>query len=162
MNATTFSPAALLLVCTANICRSPMAEAVIKAQGLFARVESAGVHAGPRGEPVDPRAARVLAKRGYELGRRWRSRPLPLDQLEQFDLVLAMEQEHLDWLRERCPAHLHGRLRLLTDFVPGRAGDEVPDPYYGSEQGFENVLALLEQGAAGLRQALQRGLLQPA
>jgi protein-tyrosine phosphatase len=73
-----------------------------------------------------------------------------------------MEQEHLDWLRERCPAHLHARLRLLMDFVPGRVGEEVPDPYYGSEQGFENVLALLEQGAAGLRQAVQAGLLQPA
>jgi protein-tyrosine phosphatase len=161
MNTRPLSPA-LLLVCTANICRSPMAEAVIKAQGLFAQVESAGLHAGPRGEPVDARALRALGKRGYELGRRWRSRPVALERLELFDLVLVMELEHLQWLRERAPAHLHERLQLFMDFVPGRRGEELPDPYYGSEQGFENVLDLVEQGAAGLRQALERGLLQPA
>lgn len=153
---------AVLLVCTANICRSPMAEAVLRAQGLFGHVESAGVHAGPRGQPVDARAARALLKRGYELGRRWRSRPLPLEQFDRFDLVLAMEQEHLQALRERCPAHLQGRLHLFLDFVPGRAGGEVPDPYFGSEQGFEHVLDLLELGAAGLRGAVGRGLLLPA
>lgn len=152
----------ILLVCTANICRSPMAEAVLKAQGLFGRVQSAGVRAGPRGEPVDARAARVLAKRGYQLGRRWRSRPLPVDELGHFDLVLAMEQEHLQALRELCPAERHPRLRLFLDCVPGRVGEEVPDPYFGSEQGFEHVLDLLELGAAALRRDGERGLLLPA
>lgn len=150
----------VLLVCTANICRSPMAEAVLKSLGVFGQVRSAGVHAGPRGVSVDARAARALQRRGYALERRWRSSALPAAaELQRYDLVLAMEQEHLLALRERCPDGPHPRLFL--DFAPGLAGQEVPDPYFGSEQGFELVLDLLEQGAAGLRDALRRGLLLP-
>lgn len=147
----------VLLVCTANICRSPMAEAVLRAQGLFAEVQSAGARAAPRGEPVDARAARALQQRGYQLPRRWRSRRVQAEDLQRFDLVLAMDQDNLRDLRELAPPALQPRLRLFLDCVPGRAGQEVPDPYFGSPQGFEHVLDLLELGATSLRQALQRG-----
>lgn len=147
----------ILLVCTANICRSPMAEAVLKAQGLYALVQSAGVRAGPRGEPVDARAARVLLQRGYELGRKWRSRRAQVEDFDRFDLVLAMDHDNLRDLRLLCPAQQQDKLHLFLDFVPGHAGREVPDPYFGSIQGFEHVLSLVELGASGLREALQSG-----
>jgi protein-tyrosine phosphatase len=152
---------AILLVCTANLCRSPMAEAVLKAQGLFERVQSAGTRTGPRGEPVDPRAARVLLQRGYELGKKWRSRRVAVTDIERFDLVLAMDQDNLRDLRLLCPASQHDKLHLFLDCVPGHIGREVPDPYFGSMQGFEHVLNLLELGAKGLSQARQEGRLLP-
>lgn len=147
----------LLLVCTANICRSPMAEAVLKAQGLYGLVQSAGVHAGPRGEPVDARAARALLQRGYELGKKWRSRRLLVEDFARFDLVLAMDADNLRDLRRLCPSEQQAKLHLFLDFVPGHAGREVPDPYFGSVQGFEHVLSLVELGASGLREALHSG-----
>ncbi|MCX2860583.1 low molecular weight phosphotyrosine protein phosphatase [Paucibacter sp. PLA-PC-4] len=147
----------ILLVCTANICRSPMAEAVLKAHGLYALVQSAGMRAGPRGEPVDARAARVLLQRGYELGKKWRSRRVQAEDFARFDLVLAMDHDNLRDLRLLCPAQQQDKLHLFMDFVPGHAGREVPDPYFGSIQGFEHVLSLVELGASGLREALQSG-----
>lgn len=152
---------AILLVCTANLCRSPMAEAVLRAQGLYELVQSAGMRAGPRGEPVDPRAARVLLQRGYELGKKWRSRRVAVADIERFDLVLAMDQDNLRDLRLLCPVAQHYKLHLLLDFVPGHVGQEVPDPYFGSLQGFEHVLNLLELGAKGLSQARQDGRVLP-
>jgi len=147
----------VLLVCTANICRSPMAEAVLKAQGLVGLVQSAGARAGPRGEPVDARAARALQGRGYALPKRWRSRRVQVEDLQRFDLVLAMDLDNLRDLRELAPGPLQDKLHLFLDCVPGRAGQEVPDPYFGSVQGFEHVLDLLELGVQGLRGALQQG-----
>jgi protein-tyrosine phosphatase len=152
----------ILLVCTANICRSPMAEAVLKAQAFEGLVQSAGVRVGPRGEPVDARAARTLLQRGYELSRKWRSRRVQVEDLARFDLVLAMDHENLRDLRLLCPAEHQAKLHLFLDFVPGRAGQEVPDPYFGSQLGFEHVLSLLELGAQGLRTSLQQGRIQPA
>lgn len=152
----------VLLVCTANICRSPMAEAVLRSQGLVELVQSAGARAGPRGEPVDARAARALQQRGYQLPKRWRSRRLQPSDLERFDLVLAMDLDNLRDLRAVAPPELQHKLHLFLDSVPGRSGEEVPDPYFGSAQGFEHVLDLLELGARSLSQALQRGTFQPA
>jgi protein-tyrosine phosphatase len=152
----------LLLVCTANICRSPMAEAVLKAQAFEGLVQSAGMRVGPRGEPVDARAARILLQRGYELGRKWRSRRVQVEDLTRFDLVLAMDHDNLRELRLLCPTEHQAKLHLFLDFVPGRAGQEVPDPYFGSLQGFEHVLSLVELGAQGLRAAWRQGRVQPA
>jgi protein-tyrosine phosphatase len=150
----------ILLVCTGNICRSPMGEALLRARlGPLVQVQSAGTHAASRGEPVDARAAAVLARREIApLPRRWRSRRAKPELLDGFDLILAMDEDNLRHLRELAPAPLHERLRLYLDLVPGMSGSEVPDPYYGPPQGFERVLDLLEQGA----QALQRRLLQSA
>ena len=95
--------AAILLICTANICRSPMAEAIFKAKlgDVFKTIVSAGVHADPRGGPVDARAATALARHKYSLDRKWRSRRVEPEQLGQYDLVLAMEAEHVDALRKK-------------------------------------------------------------
>lgn len=154
--------AAVLLVCTANICRSPMAEAIFKARlgHLFQTVASAGVHADPRGGPVDARAAAALARHQYALERKWRSRRVDPDDLGRWDLVLTMEAEHVLALRSKAaPAH-HARILLLTDFVPELAGQDVPDPYYGPVNGFDAVIAMIERAAAGLQAAAREGRLR--
>ncbi len=147
----------ILLVCTANICRSPMGEALLRARlaGL-AELQSCGTHAASRGEPIDPRAAAALARRDLSLPKRWRSRRVQAESLGGFDMILAMDHDNLRALRQICPPDLQDRLQLFMDRVPGRAGDEVPDPYFGAPQGFDNVLDLLELGARAIAQGLRR------
>ncbi len=144
--------AAVLLVCTANICRSPMAEAIFKARlgGVFNRIASAGVHADPRGGPVDARAAAALARHQYSLDRKWRSRRVDPAALGDYDLVLVMEADHADALRSKAAPEHHARIRLLTDFLPDMAGQDIPDPYFGPVAGFDAVIGMLERAAARL------------
>ncbi|MFT7722619.1 MAG: low molecular weight protein-tyrosine-phosphatase [Roseateles sp.] len=154
--------AAVLLVCTANICRSPMAEAVFKARlgEVFQTIASAGIHADPRGGPVDARAAAALARRHYGLDRKWRSRRVDIDELGRFDLVLVMEAEHVDALRRKAAPEHHARILLLTDFVPELAGQDVPDPYFGPAAGFDAVIGMIERAAGSLQRAAREGRLK--
>jgi protein-tyrosine phosphatase len=156
--------AALLLVCTANICRSPMAEAIFKARlgDVFKTIRSAGVHADPRGGPVDARAASALARHNYSLERKWRSQRVQPEALGQYDLVLVMESEHVDALREKAAPEHHARILLLTDFVPELAGQDVPDPYFGPVQGFDTVIGMLERAAQRLLAESREGRLKLA
>ena len=146
----------LLLVCTANICRSPMAEAVFKAQAAalgVGRVASAGVRASSRAQGMDPRAVAALTRRKYLVDKKWRSRRVEPEDLLRFDRILAMDLDNLNALRRLCPPELLPKLGLLLDLVPGQRGQEVPDPYFGSAQGFENVLDLIELAARSWPQA---------
>ncbi|MBB4843033.1 protein-tyrosine phosphatase [Paucibacter oligotrophus] len=149
----------VLLVCTANLCRSPMAETVLKAlliaMGPAApldpnRVESAGTRAAPRPQTVDARAAAALQRSGLKADRKFRSRRVVPEDFERFDLVLAMDLENLDDLRRLCPQHLQSRVKLLLDYAPGLAGHEIPDPYFSPVVAFDRVLGLLGQGLQGL------------
>ncbi len=144
--------AAVLLVCTANICRSPMAEAIFKARlgGVFNSITSAGVHADPRGGPVDARAAAALARHQYSLDRKWRSRRVDPAALGDYDLVLVMEADHADTLRSKAAPEHHARIRLLSDFLPDMAGQDIPDPYFGPVSGFDAVIGMLERAATRL------------
>ncbi|MCH7342942.1 low molecular weight phosphotyrosine protein phosphatase [Pelomonas sp. CA6] len=137
----------VLLVCAANLCRSPMAEVVFRARAPLLglqQIASAGVWAASRPQPMDPRAVAALQRRGYKPERRWHSRRVqPLD-FSRYELVLAMDQEVLDGLHKSRPAHCAAELGL---FLGGRFASppqEVPDPYYGSAQGFDRVLDLIE------------------
>lgn len=145
----------ILLVCTANICRSPMAEALLRARlPSSVALQSRGTHAASRGEPIDARAAAALARRQLRMPWRWRSRRVELKDLERHELVLAMDHDNLRALRALAPAELQPRLQLFLDLVPGRAGTEVPDPFFGPAQGFEQVLQLLDEGALALERRL--------
>lgn len=153
----------VLMVCMGNLCRSPMAEAVLRSKlaqaGLApaVAVDSAGTHGFHKGSLPDPRAVAQAASRGYSL-KGQKSRPLVADDFSRFDLVLAMDHDNLDTLRERCPAAEHVRLQLLLSFAPTASVDEVPDPYYGSVAGFDRALDLIEPACDGVLQHLRRRL----
>jgi protein-tyrosine phosphatase len=154
--------AAVLLVCTANICRSPMAEAIFKARlgEVFKTVHSAGMHADPRGVPVDARAAAALARHRYALDRRWRTRRVDPELFGQYDLVLAMEVEQVAALTGKAAPEHRGRIRLLTDFLPELAGQDIPDPYFGPTAGFDAVIQLIERAAQRLLAEIREGRLR--
>lgn len=145
----------LLLVCRGNICRSPMAQAVVQKMALDAglskqfKFDSAGTHTQRVGERPDPRATQTLLRRGYETGR-IRSRKIAVQDFAHFDLILAMDANNLADLRQRCSPENQGKLRLFLEFAEGLAPTEIPDPYYGNAEGFERVLDLCEAGAKGL------------
>jgi protein-tyrosine phosphatase len=112
-------------------------------------IESAGLSAGRINEPIDPRAQIVLTRRGYRPGKQ-KSRSIADRDFAKFDLILAMDQTNLQVLQKRCPPEHRHKLRLFLEFAPAAALREIPDPYYGSVQGFENVLDLCEAGSRGL------------
>ena len=146
----------ILIVCMGNICRSPTAEAVLRrrlaAGGLDGRVEvdSAGTGGWHAGQAPDSRAQRHALLRGYDLSR-LRARRVVEEDFERFDLLLAMDEDNLADLQRLKPAGASAELRLF-------AAVEVPDPYHGAAQGFENVLDLIEKGSADLVGELRRRL----
>lgn len=158
----------VLMVCMGNLCRSPLAEGVLRHKlalaGLARRVQvdSAGTHC-ERGSAADPRAVAVAAKRGYNLSKLRSRRVVDVD-FTQFDLVLAMDEDNLVNLRDLCPAEQHGHLRLLLDAAARADGvREVPDPYYGADNSFERVIDLIEPACDALVDQLVRTLqAQPA
>lgn len=138
---------ALLLVCAANLCRSPMAQAVLNAHAQALKLDgvaSAGVFASSRPQSADPRALKLLAARGYALPPRWRSRRVTQDDFDRHDWLLAMDRDVLRALHAMRPARSGARLGLFLAGMTGLGMDEVPDPYYGAVDGFERVLSLIE------------------
>lgn len=152
----------ILFVCLGNICRSPTAEGVLRALAareapeLALEIDSAGTAGYHIGEAPDARTRKAAARRGYDLSA-LRARIVEPADFERFDLILAMDHENLKALRRRAPAVAHERVRLFMEFS-ARAGapEEVPDPYYGGPNGFEEVLDLVEQAARGLIAYLRR------
>ena len=153
----------LLMVCMGNVCRSPMAQAVtlhMAGQAGLARdilVDSAGTHAGAGRATADPRAQSVLAARGYPACTSRARRVIGRD-FDRHDLILAMDQANLNELQRLCPAEHADKLHLFLEFAQGNNDSEVPDPYYGSIEGFERVLDLCEAGARALVDRLQKAL----
>lgn len=152
----------VLFVCLGNICRSPTAEAVFRSvlelegAGLDVEVDSAGTHGYHIGEPPDPRTQAAARRRGIEMAS-LRARQVHASDFEEFDLILAMDHENLAELRRRCPPRLQERVRLFLEYT-ALADREVPDPYYGGEAGFEQVLDLAEVASRGLLEDLRRRL----
>lgn len=150
-------PTSVLFVCLGNICRSPLAEGVFRhlvaERGLAEEfdIDSAGTGGWHVGEPADPRSRQVAQAHGIELT--CRARRLEADDLERFEWILAMDRENLGAIRrlsgdaEAAAARLH----LLREFDPEAGTDlEVPDPYYGGEDGFETVYAMVRRACEGL------------
>jgi protein-tyrosine phosphatase len=154
------TPYRVLFVCSGNICRSPLAEAVFRrlAQdaGLGSRfeIDSAGTHDFHEGDRADPRARRVGERHGVAVTSI--ARPVEDADFERFDLVLAMDRGHLRELRARCPPPLRDRIRLMRDFDgEGDGARDVPDPYYRGEDAFERVYELLLTCSRGLLEHLR-------
>jgi protein-tyrosine phosphatase len=151
----------VLFVCLGNICRSPTAEAVMRALAtleapeLGLEVDSAGTAGYHIGEAPDPRMQAAAARRGYQL-QALRARIVEPDDFERFDLILAMDRENLAVLHRRAPEPVRERVRLFLEFAPPGAPPEVPDPYYGGPNGFEEVLDLVESASRGLLSYLRQ------
>ncbi len=151
----------VLLVCMGNICRSPMAEGVLR-QRLAARqlalpveVDSAGTHGYHEGAPPDPRAQSAALRRGVDISK-LRARQVEAVDFIRFDLLLAMDEDNRTALFEAAAEEYHGKVRLLLEFSPEQTAGSVPDPYYGGSLGFERVLDMVEESMAGLLDELER------
>ncbi len=143
----------VLFVCLGNICRSPTAEGVFRAvaeeAGLEVEIDSAGTSGWHIGDPPDPRAQAAAARRGVDLSD-LKGRTVSEADFEAFDLIVAMDRSNLARLNAMAPEGSRAEVRLMLDFAPGPAGREVPDPYDGGAQGFENVLDMIEAASRGL------------
>jgi protein-tyrosine phosphatase len=149
----------VLLVCMGNICRSPLASAVLQAEvvrrGLQQQVgvDSAGVYDGHAGEKADSRARKLARARGYEAIERERARGVTAQDFERFDLILAMDRSNLRRLQQQCPPEHGHKLHLYLAYA-GQGDIEVPDPYYGPPEGFELVLGLCERASGPVLERL--------
>ena len=142
----------VLMVCTGNICRSPTAEVILRdlalqhAPALSLHVDSCGTHAYHVGEPPDPRSQKAAAGRGYDLSA-LRGRKIQAQDFVRFDWILALDRGHLQILQQQCPPSLQHKLALLSRHCPLYPEQDVPDPYYGGQAGFEAVLDRVESAA---------------
>jgi len=153
----------VLFVCTGNICRSPTAEAVFRHHvsdaGLAAHIgiDSAGTHGYHIGEPPDPRSVAEGASRGFKM-EMLRARKVRASDFQLFDLILAMDAEHLAHLQALQPTGSKATVKLFLDYHPRTPGADVPDPYYGNKSGFTHVLDMIEEASRELLADVQRQL----
>ncbi|MCC4309312.1 low molecular weight phosphotyrosine protein phosphatase [Alcanivorax marinus] len=142
----------VLFVCLGNICRSPTAEAVFRRRvtdaGLEERIhiDSAGTGDWHIGKAPDRRASAAAARRGYELDR-LRARQVSAEDFHRFDLILAMDDNNLADLQALRPADDDALLARFLDVLGEDGPHEVPDPYYGGDDGFDHVLNLVEKAS---------------
>lgn len=142
-------PYSVLFVCTGNICRSPTAEAMFRhaiaqagLEGQF-RHDSAGVASHHVGQGPDPRSQRVLKRAGIDMSD-LRARNVRASDYYDFDLILAMDRSHLQALERDKPADATATLALYLPYAEIAGPSEVPDPYYGDESDFLQVLELIQ------------------
>ena len=147
----------LLFVCLGNICRSPAAEGVflhlLREHGLedCVVVDSAGTGSWHVGNKADPRMRAAAERRGIHLPSR--ARQIELDDFSRFDLVVTMDSDNLRNVRslaKEVGTNAMATIRPMLSYARSTRLEDVPDPYYGGEQGFEHVLDLLEDACSGL------------
>jgi protein-tyrosine phosphatase len=151
----------VLFVCMGNICRSPAAEGIFREQlekrGLaeFYEVDSAGTIGYHTDELPDSRMRAACQQRGVTLTHR--ARKVTAQDLQNFDLIIAMDRDnvfHLHALDRN--GEFDSRIKLYTDYDPTRSSREVPDPYYGGQEGFELVIDLVERCGTSLIDSLEK------
>jgi len=149
----------VMFVCLGNICRSPTAhgvfEGLVKQRDLqnIIQVESSGTGDWHIGHPPDLRAAQEAKRRGYDLSR-LRAQQVTVEDFYNFDYILAMDCSNLADLEAMRPADCNVHLGLFLSFASGEATLEVPDPYYGGDEGFTRVLDMIEEASEGLLQEI--------
>jgi protein-tyrosine phosphatase len=153
-------PVEVVFVCWGNICRSPMAERVAERMAAEAgmadevRFTSAGTSREELGEPIDPRARRVLEAHGYRAGGH-SAHQVTADEIAGADLVVAAEPLHVDRMLRIAPEA--DNLTLLSDYDPDAPeGSGLPDPWYGGAEGFEETLAAVEAAVPGVLDEVRR------
>jgi len=151
----------VLFVCMGNICRSPTAHGVfrklVEDAGLqnSIEVDSAGTHSYHVGHPPDERSQQTAIRRGLDMSD-LRARKAKERDFDRFDLVLAMDRDNFSILQGYTSAESAGRLHLLMDFASDQwRTREVPDPYYGGPNGFEQVFDMVEDASRGLLQHIR-------
>ncbi|MEO0398611.1 MAG: low molecular weight protein-tyrosine-phosphatase [Pseudomonadota bacterium] len=148
----------VLCVCLGNICRSPAAEGVLRAKAGERRmkldIDSAGTGAWHVGAPPDKRMIAAAAARGLDISGQ-RARQVDLADFYEFDFILAMDSSNYADLKDMAPPNKECALHLFLEFAKGDTL-ETPDPYYGGAEGFDHVLDLVERGAAGFLNFLER------
>ena len=150
----------VLFVCLGNICRSPTAEGVfrhlVEERGLSERVviDSAGTGSWHIGKPPDPRTIAAAGRRGYDLSA-LRARKVAEQDCAEHDFVIVMDTSNYEDVSALCP---DCEVHRLLDFAPDHPERDVPDPYYGGEDGFDEVLDMIEEASAGLLAAVEERL----
>ena len=154
----------VLFVCLGNICRSPTAHTVFQSMvnraGLTNQfyVDGAGTGDWHLGHPPDTRSAAAASLRGYDMST-LRSRLVTVDDFSRFDYIIAMDTDNLENLNVMRPSNFGGQLKLLLDFSSKpeyKEISEVPDPYYGGDNGFQNVYEMLEEACDIITQNLEK------
>lgn len=157
---TTMKKINVLFVCMGNICRSPTAEGVFtqlvqdKNLAHCFSIDSAGTHAYHVGNPPDARAQRAALNRGVDISH-LRGRKVTFGDFEDFDFILAMDNDNHSILMQACTLQHQHKIYYFLNFAPQLNIHEVPDPYYGGEQGFERVLDMIEAASEGFLKHLQ-------
>ena len=145
----------VLFVCLGNICRSPTAEGVFRhlvqqeGHDSWISTDSAGTHAYHIGSQPDHRSQQTAKSRGIDLSD-LRGRKAVKEDFDKFDYILAMDDDNLQLLEQICPSGMESKLSLFLDFSDDYSETEVPDPYYGGDQGFDHVFDLVESASRGL------------
>ena len=143
----------VLFVCLGNICRSPLAEAALRAEaekaGLPVEVDSAGTGDWHVDCPPDKRAQAVALRHGIDIST-YRGRQVTADDFHRFNHIFALDAENLKNLRRIRPSDGKADLRLLMDLIPGREGTSVTDPYFGEDEGFDETWSDVTRAAKAL------------
>lgn len=148
----------ILFVCMGNICRSPTVEYIARKEfadaGLAAHIESAGTEDYHIGKGADRRSMTVSRAAGYPMDAH-RARQVSAEDFRRFDYILAMDNANMTRLRALQPSDTTAHVALFLDFVGITDRSEVPDPYYGDQDGFDDVLSLTRAGVKKLVQRLR-------
>lgn len=153
-----FTPPSFLFVCLGNICRSPLAEAALRhraqAAGLDLTIDSAGTGSWHIGKGPDPRSCAEALRHGIDIAS-YRARQVGPGDFARFDHIIALDRTNLADLQRIAPPAPRASLSLLLDHVPGMAGEDVADPYFGGPEGFEETWRQVSEAAHNLVEAIR-------
>lgn len=151
----------MLFVCLGNICRSPTAhgifEQAVKCEGLDRdiQVDSCGTGDWHIGHSPDKRATAAAMQRGVDLTA-LRARQISVSDFDEFHYIMAMDEQNLADLKAMQPAHFTGALDLFLRYTGNESLTEVPDPYYGGDEGFSTVFDMLDKASSELLAIIKR------